>query len=196
MIRALGLAVADLRNGRLLAILLQAAAFSLFIFFLLAALLLWLLWGADPCDSVGVSSCPLGIRGGAVGALGLTLLAAWFLFPAVAIAVITTFTDRIAGAVEERHYLEAAKSARPIGVMQGLLMGLKSAGRLLLFNVLALPFYLLLLITGVGPLILFIIVNGIAFGRDFADLAAARHGDRISRRAWLKRITARIPINT
>ena len=57
----------------------------------------------------------------------------------------------------------------------------------MLFNLLAMPFYLLLLVTGIGPLILFVIVNGMAFGRDVAELAAARHGDRASRRAWLKR---------
>jgi len=51
---------------------------------------------------------------------------------------------------------------------------------------LALPFYILLLATGVGPFILFVIVNGIAFGRDLGDMAAARHGDRASRRSWLK----------
>jgi CysZ protein len=66
------------------------------------------------------------------------------------------------------------------------LLGLRSAGRLILFNLMAAPFYLLLLITGIGPLILFVIVNGFAVGRDVAELAASRHGDRVSRRAWLK----------
>ena len=46
--------------------------------------------------------------------------------------------------------------------------------------------YVLLLVTGVGPFILFVIVNGIAFGRDLGDMAAARHDDRASRRSWLK----------
>jgi CysZ protein len=116
----------------------------------------------------------------------LVLLAGWFLFPAVAIAVITTFTDRIARAVEERHYPVATRNARPIGVVAGAAMGLRSAARIILFNLLALPFYVLLLVTGVGPFILFVIVNGIAFGRDLGDMAAARHGDRASRRSWLK----------
>jgi len=58
--------------------------------------------------------------------------------------------------------------------------------RLVLFNLVAMPFYILLLVTGIGPFILFVIVNGLAFGRDVADLAAARHGDRASRRAWIK----------
>lgn len=186
MIRALGLAVADLANRRVLAIMVQAAAISLLLFVILGAILLWLLSGSDPCGFAGLGSCPLDAGSGAIGAIGLTLLAAWFLYPAVAIAVVTTFADRIAAAVEERHYPEAAKGVRRIGPAEGLLMGLKSAGRLLLFNLVALPFYLLLLVTGVGPFILFVIVNGIAFGRDLGELAATRHGDRSSRRAWLK----------
>lgn len=186
MLRALGLAVSDLTNGRILAILLQALAVSVVIFFMIAGLLVWLLSGSDPCGLVGMDSCLLDAGTGAIGAIGLTLLAAWFLFPAVAIGVITAFTDRIASAVEDRHYPQAAAEARPIGIGRGAAMGLKSAGRLILFNLLALPFYLLLLITGIGPFILFVIVNGIAFGRDVAELAAARHGDRARRRAWLR----------
>lgn len=186
MLRALGLAVSDLGNGRILAILLQALAVLLLIFVLVAGLLIWLLAGADPCGFVGMESCPLDMGSGVIGAIGLTLVGAWFLFPAVAIAVITTFTDRIGRAVEERHYPEAAAEARPIGIAGGAAMGLKSAGRLILFNLVALPFYLLLLVTGIGPFILFVIVNGVAFGKDVAELAAARHGDRASRRAWLK----------
>lgn len=186
MIRAISLGLGDLGSRAVIATMLEALAISLLVFVVLAGVLVWLLAGIDPCASVSISSCRLGLGGGAIGAIGLTLLAAWFLFPPVAIAVISTFSDRIARAVEECHYPEAAKSARRIGVGQGMLIGLKSAGRLTLFNVMALPFYLLLLVTGVGPFILFVIINGIAFGRDIGELAAARHGDSVSRRAWLK----------
>ena len=186
MFRALGLALSDLGDRRILALMLQALAVALFIFVLLAGLLFWLLAGTDPCSLIGIDSCPLDTGSSALGAVGLTLLGAWFLFPAVAIAVIATFTDRIAAAVEQRHYPDAAREARPIGLGRGALLGLRSAGRLILFNLIAVPFYVLLLITGVGPFILFVIVNGLAFGRDVAELAASRHGDRESRRAWLK----------
>ena len=165
MIEALGRAVADLANRRVVAIMLQALAISLLVFVFAAIILVRLLSGADPCALVGIDSCPLGLGTGAIGAIALTLIAAWFLFPAVAITVIAGFTDRIAAAVEQARYPEAAKRARPIGVGRGLLLGLKSGGRL----------------------ILFVVVNGIGFGRDVAEIAAARHGDRASRRAWLKR---------
>lgn len=166
--------------------MLQAIAISLVLFVLAAGALVWLLTGADPCSLVGAGGCRIGLGEGAIGAIALTLVAGWFLFPAVALVAIAGFTDRIASAVEQAHYPQAAQSARPVGLGRGLLIGLKSGGRLLVFNLIALPFYLILLVTGVGPFILFVIVNGIAFGRDVAEIAAARHGDRSSRRQWLK----------
>lgn len=186
MLRALGLAVSDLGNRRVLAIVLQSLGIALLLFAGLAAAAAWYLSGSDPCGAVGLDSCPLDAGSGTLTALLLTLLAAWFLFPAVALTVIMTFADRIGRTIEELHYPAAAQSARPIGIAGGLGMGLRSGGRLLLFNLIALPFYLLLLVTGVGPFILFVIVNGFAFGRDIGELAAARHGDRDSRRAWLR----------
>jgi len=186
MIRILSLALGDLADRRILAILLQALLVTALLFVLLGVLAGWALAGSDPCDLVDVGSCEIGAGSGGLGALFLTLAAAWFLFPGVAVGVLMGFADRIAAAVEQRHYPAAAAAARPIGIGRGALMGLKSAGRILLFNLIALPFYLLLLVTGVGPFILFVIVNGLAFGRDLAELAAARHGIRESRRAWLK----------
>lgn len=186
MFRAIALGFADLGHKRVLGILLQALAITVVVFVALAGISLWLLLGADPCAALGMESCPLDATSGGLGAILFILLAGWFLFPAVAIAVITAFTDRIARAVEERHYPIAARDARAIGAGGGMTTGLRSAGRIILFNLLALPFYLLLLVTGIGPFILFVIVNGIAFGRDLGEMAASRHGDRASRRAWLK----------
>jgi len=187
MLQALARAVADLANRRVFTIMLQTLGIAVAIFVLLGLALGWLLQGLDPCNALGVGTCTLGTGESTIGALVLTLFGAWFLFPAVAITVVTGFSDRIADAVERAHYPEAAQLARPIGLGRGLLSGLKSGARLIVFNVLALPFYVLLLVTGVGPFILFVIVNGIALGRDLGELAAARHGDRQSRRAWLTR---------
>jgi CysZ protein len=187
VIRAFILALCDLSDRRILAILFQALAITAIIFLLLAALLIWLLTGADPCAWVGAESCPLGGVAGGASAVAMTVVGAWLLFPGVAIGVVTCFADRIAAAVELRHYPDAAATARPVGIARGISMGLRSALRLLLFNLLATPFYLLLLVTGVGPFVLFVIVNGVAFGRDLTEFAAARHGGGHSRRAWLKR---------
>lgn len=185
MIRAFTLTLGDLTDRRILAILFQALAITAMIFLLLGALLMWLLAGADPCAWVSAGSCPLGGVAGGASAVAITVVGAWLMFPGVAIGVVTGFADRIAAAVELRHYPDAAATAQPVGLARGISMGFRSALRLLLFNLLATPFYILLLVTGVGPFVLFVIVNGLAFGRDLGELAAARHGDGHSRRAWL-----------
>src|SRR5689334_18340291 len=115
MILALGRAVADLGNRRVLAIMLQTLAISVAFFIGLGVLFVWLLAGFDPCTIVGLGSCSLDGGDRVVGAVVLTFLGAWFLFPAVAITVMAGFADRIAGTVESLHYPEAAKHARPIG---------------------------------------------------------------------------------
>ncbi len=186
MIRITTLAFGDLADRRILAILIQALALTALLFIILGLVAGWLLAGSDPCDLAGFDSCPVGAGTGGFGALLLMVAAVWFLFPGVAVGVLMGFADRIAAAVEQRHYPVAAAAARPIGIARGAAMGLKSAGRVLLFNLIALPFYVMLIVTGIGPLVLFVIVNGLAFGRDLAELAAARHGDRESRRGWLK----------
>src|SRR5690349_10809504 len=103
MLRSIGLALGDLGQPRIIAILLQALGATIALFVVLAGLIFWLLAGSDPCSSAGLSSCRLDAGTGGIGAVLLTLLAAWFLFPAVAIMVITTFADRISRAVEEQH---------------------------------------------------------------------------------------------
>ena len=80
---------------------------------------------------------------------------------------------------------EAAAQARPFNTLSGIALGLRSASRVLIYNLIALPLYVVLLVTGVGTLILFVVVNGIAFGRDLGEMIASRHGDRPSRHAWL-----------
>jgi len=109
------------------------------------------------------------------GALVVELAALWFLFPAVAIGVMGVFADSVVAAVERRHYQDAAARAVAPGWGRSLAMGLGSAGRLLLYNLLALPFYILLIVTGVGPLVLAVAVNAVALGRDLWEMVAARH---------------------
>ncbi|NIJ08336.1 uncharacterized protein involved in cysteine biosynthesis [Sphingomonas vulcanisoli] len=183
---ALTLAIGDLADRRILAILLRSLLLTLLIFAALGSLAVWALQGVDPCGWIGDDSCPLGLAGGSFGALALIALAIWLLFPAVALGVISAYMDRVISVVEARHYPQAAAAARPMGIARGAWLGLASALRVLLYNLIALPFYLLLLVTGIGPLILFVIVNGAAFGHDLGAMVALRHGDRISRRAWLR----------
>lgn len=104
-----------------------------------------------------------------------TIIAFWFWWRVVAIAVLQLFADRIVIAVERKHYPDAAKSAVDLPLGPSIAMALRSLGRALLYNALALPFALVLLFTGVGAPMLFLAVNAVLVGRDLEEMVAARH---------------------
>lgn len=186
MIRAFGLALAQLGDPRILRVLALTLALTLLVFAGIGVGLERWLAGGDICaDLSDELSCAIGPDASVWASLLLTLAALWFLFPAVAIGVASAFSDRIVQAVEMRHYPEAAAHARRPGWLELGWLGLASGLRLLLYNLVALPFYLLLLVTGIGPLILFAAVNAVALGRDLPELVAVRHLDPVARRHWL-----------
>jgi len=185
MLRSLSLAIGDLADPRLIGIFFRSLLVTLLIFVGLGLLLAWALVGMDPCGWWGEDSCPLGWGGSSFGAILLTAIGLWLLFPAIAIGVISSYMDRIVALVEARHYPLAFAAAQPLGWAGGALLGLRSTLRVIVYNLIALPLYLVLLITGVGTLIAFILVNGLAFGRDLGEMVAARHGDRARRILWL-----------
>jgi CysZ protein len=185
MISSIALALGDLFDRRIIGIALLSLAITLAIFAGLAVLFSWALAGSDPCAFLDFDTCQIDNSTGVLGGIGVTLLLMWLLFPAVAIGVIVGFAERIIKAVEARHYPQSLAAVRPLGATGLALLGLRSSGRLLLVNLIALPFYLILLITGVGPIILFVLINGWAAGRDFGEMVSYRHGDRETRRRWL-----------
>jgi uncharacterized protein involved in cysteine biosynthesis len=67
---------------------------------------------------------------------------------------------------------------------RSLAMGLRSAFRVLLVNLLMVPVYIGLLVTGVGTAAAFFVVNGWLLGRDLGDMVAARHMDAAAMRGW------------
>jgi CysZ protein len=99
-----------------------------------------------------------------------------FLFPAVATAVMAIFLDDVVDAVEARFYPQA-RAPRPTGIFEGARLGISSALRLILINMLLAPVYLLLLVTGIGPFVLYLLVNGYLLGRDYLQMVAIRHLD-------------------
>ena len=186
MLRILALAIGDLADPRILSVLVRSLIVTLLIFAGAGLALAWALDGADPCGWIGMAAtCELGFSMSGLGAVLLIALAAWLLFPGIALGVIAAYSDRIVAAVEARHYPTALAGARPPGVADGLALGLRSSARLIVYNLIALPLYLILLLTGVGTLIAFVLVNGLAIGRDLGEMVASRHGDRALRRTWL-----------
>ncbi|MDO9364484.1 MAG: EI24 domain-containing protein [Sphingopyxis sp.] len=99
----------------------------------------------------------------------------WLLFRAVAIVVVGLFADSIVADVEGRHYPAAAARAVDVGWRQNIHLGLASLVRLIGGNLLALPVYILLLVTGIGTPIFALLVNGLLLGRDLEAMVLARH---------------------
>ncbi len=112
----------------------------------------------------------------AVAAVAVLLISGLVLFRMIAIAITWVFSDDIIDIIEAKHYpFEAARGKRPSN-WQSARMGLRSAMRALGYNLLALPFYLILLVTGIGAPLVFLGVNALLLGRDLEDMLVARHG--------------------
>ena len=170
IVKAFSLALRQLGDARTFRLVAAVAGLSLLVFALLGAGLWvvldqWLLPRWFP-EAEGFS---------ALVALGLTVLLGWFLFRAVAMAVMGLFTDGIVESVEEDHYPAAAARATPVSFAHGVAMGLRSARRAIGWNLVAAPLYLLLLVTGVGTLALVLLVNMAVLGRDLEAMVLARH---------------------
>lgn len=185
MLRALMLAFGQLHDRAIVRVLLQSLALTLLVFVALGAALvigarrlaLDAAWG----DAIGHSTSLA-----TLAALFASIAAAWLLFRAVALPVIGLFADQVIGAVETRHYPAAAHGAHAIGALRSLELAALSLARLLIANLLALPFALLLLVTGIGPLLLLVAVNALLLGRDLGEMVGARHLDRAALRDWLR----------
>lgn len=114
----------------------------------------------------------------------LLLLLGWFGWRVVAVALVNLFADDVVDAVEARHYPARSDTAKRAGLLSGGAMALRSAGRAILANLLASPVYLLLLVTGIGTAVAFLVVNGWLLGRDMEEMVANRHRAASDDPAW------------
>lgn len=172
MLEALLLSIRQLGDRPILAVFVKSMLLTLAIFAALAAAL-WFGIEAlvahyfDASDSIASLV--------AAAALLLGALGAWLLFRAIAVAVISVFADEVVHAVEAKHYPARFAAARDLSFARSLGMGLRSAFRALLVNLLLAPLYIVLLVTGVGTALAFFIVNSWMLGRDLGDMVAVRH---------------------
>ena len=116
-------------------------------------------------------------------AVPLMLVLSAFLMVPVASAFTGLFLDRIAAAVEARHYSHLPPG-RDIGIIEGLGDGLKFLGVLIAANIAALILYLLF-----APAAPFIFwgLNGFLLGREYAQMVALRRSDAAGARAFRRR---------
>lgn len=168
MLRAFVLALAQLTDPRILRVLVKSLAVTVLVFAALGAAAWWGLQTALARYETAADYSE-------VLALGIALLGGWLLWRIVALAVLQLFADEVVLAVEARHYAAAAATARQLGWHEELANGLRGAGRAVLFNLLALPVALVLLVTGVGAPLVFGLVNAVLLGRELQDMVWLRH---------------------
>lgn len=104
------------------------------------------------------------------GALALILPLPFF--PALATAIMSAMLEKVADAVEERHY-PRLDWPRPQKWAEVLATTLTFLGVTLVVNLAALPVYILLLFTGFGAVLL-VLVNGYLLGREYFEVVALR----------------------
>ena len=178
MIRAFLLSIGQLGDRAMTGVLVRSV---------LLTLALFALFGAGAWWAIDALLARWTAHDAALSTAATILLVAalfFFAFRAVAVAVIGLFADTIVTAVERRHYPAALATARPVPFARGLAMGLGSAGRFVAVNLILLPAYAALLVTGVGTAALFFVVNGWLLGRDLGDMVAARHLSPAAMRGW------------
>jgi CysZ protein len=171
MLRSVSLALSSLSDARIMAVLVKVMALTLAAF-IVAGIGLWFAidWGFAQVgwrDDGGAS---------ALAAAVLMGLAGWVLLRSIAVAITWVFADDIIDAVEDKHYpFEAAQGTRP-GNALAMRMAVRSVARVIGYNLLMLPVYLILLISGVGTPLAFLLLNSYLLGRDLEDMLVARHG--------------------
>lgn len=167
---ALARAIGQLSDPAILRVLAKSIAATLAIFAVLGVGGWYLLAGY-----IEQWQLSYGAQLGALIAVLGTVIAGWLLFRVVALAVLQFFADEIVAAVEAKHYPEAHGAARKLTLQQELRNSARSTARVLLVNLIALPFAIALLVTGIGTAILFWAVNGWLLGRELQDMVWMRH---------------------
>ena len=168
--RALALSFSQLGDPAILKILFKSLLITLGIFLLVG-------WGLSFGFEAALEWAGLENGGGAGTLLAIlaTIIGAWLLFRFVALFVLQFFAEDVVRAVEAKHYPDAASAARSLSFGEELKNGTRATLRALLANLVALPFAMLLLFTGIGTAILFWAVNGFLLGRELQDMVWLRH---------------------
>ncbi|MEO5938383.1 MAG: EI24 domain-containing protein [Sphingomonas sp.] len=181
MIRAFFLSLGDLTDPAILRVFVKTIVLTLVVFLLLGAGL-WFTTRWLVIDQLGWDETAGNLA--AISGFLAMLLFGWVLFRAIAVAVIWLFGDEIVIAIERRHYPDALANAHHVPVARSLALGLKSAGRALLVNIVLAPVYVVLLVTGLGTPLLFYAANGWLLGADLGEMVAARHLSSADTKQW------------
>jgi CysZ protein len=165
---AISKAFSQLGDPKIQRLIGASIALTLAVFVALALLAWWLIgwlsglhgWWAEIAQFSGVL---------------ITLVLAWFTFPALTAGIAAIFSEKVISAVEARYY-PGRPAPMEVSIWASILDGVKLALISLVVNILALVF----LIPPLTP-IYFVIsygVNGYLLGREYYEMAAFRRLDR------------------
>ena len=179
MIRAFELAVGQLGDPRLRAVLWQSLGLSLVLQVAIGWLAWWALQRYAVVDIGWIDGLIRWLGGAAVVVLSLML------FPAAFGIVVSIFLERIADIVESTHYPELGP-ARGIPIWTGIWTGVVFLVAVIVLNLVMLPFYIIaIFVAGLGA-VLFYAINGWLAGRMYYEQVALRRLSPAEVKAWRK----------
>jgi uncharacterized protein involved in cysteine biosynthesis len=179
MIRAFDLALRQLGDPKLRAVVWQSLLLSLVLQIAIGVLAWWVLQHFATFRWEWVNSAIRWLGGGAVTVLALIL------FPASFGIVISVFMERIADIVEGEYYPELGR-ARGISIWTGLWTGVVFLLAVMALNLVMLPLYLVaLFVAGLGA-VLFYGINGWLTARLYYEQVALRRRNPAEVKAWRK----------
>jgi CysZ protein len=177
VVRAFELALGQLGDPRLRAVIWQSLALSLVLQVAIAGLAWWGLQRYAHFDIGWVNGLIRWLGGAAMVVLSLML------FPASFGIVVSVFMERIADIVESEHYPQLGP-AHGISVWTGIWTGIAFLIGVILLNLVMLPFYILaIFVAGLGA-VLFYVINGWLTGRMYYELVALRRRSPAEVKAW------------
>ena len=195
MIHSLSLAVGQLTDPAIRRVLLRVALWTAAIYVCLALLLGAIPTGFDAeAYFAGIETDWL--RTATVWLVGnlVTMLIAlafvallWILFVAIVQMVSSFYFEHVIVAVEARHYPTLPKP-KEVPLATQVNASLRFSGKVILLNVLALPFYLIPVVS----LVVFLSLNGYLVGREYFELAALRRLDFKDARALRRSRSGRV----
>jgi len=179
VLRAFELAVGQLGDPRLRAVIWQSLALSLVLQVAIGAIAWWALQRYAHFDIGWVDGLIRWLGGTAVVVLSLML------FPASFGIVVSIFLERIADIVESTHFPHLGP-ARGIPIWTGIWTGLVFLVAVIVLNLVMLPFYLVaLFVAGLGAA-LFYAINGWLTARMYYEQVALRRMSPAEVKAWRK----------
>ncbi len=119
-------------------------------------------------------------------ASGGVFMLAIILFPALSSMVMGLFLDQFADVVEKRNYPDDPPGT-PIGLARSMKSALKLGFEIILYNLLALPFYAIFLFFPMVSLALYYGINGYLLNREYFEVVATRHVDEAGYRDLRRR---------